>query len=245
MAALRLEDLDRACFQGVIPLLIATCGRDGEPNVTYLSQVHYVAAGRVALSCQFFNKTKRNVLENPFAAVTLYHPVTFEAWRMRLRYDHAETSGPLFDTMAVRIEVIASHTGMAGVFKLLSADVFDVLEIEPIPDFLLPPDPVLDAQPPCPLPAGPLTELRGLQVVSERIARAHDLDGLLNGAPAALDELFGFAHSMVLEPCEDGDTLVAIASHGYGSEGIGAEVQVVTASSALPPSGAAWCGWPG
>jgi hypothetical protein len=220
----RLDEL-RHCFQGVIPSLIATCGRDGEPNVTYLSQVHYVDANHVALSCQFFNKTKRNVQENPYAAVVFYDPVTFEAWRLKLRYLRCETSGPLFDAMALRIQVIASHTGMAGVFKLISSDIYEVLALEALPGFLLPPDPLLDATPSAQVSAaGPMTEIRGLQAVSERIARARDLDALLNGALLALDEMLGFAHSMVLLSDECTHRLVTIASRGYGEQGIGAEV---------------------
>jgi hypothetical protein len=42
--------------------------------------------------------------------------------------------------MALRIQVIASHTGMAGVFRLISADVFDVLACEHIDGFLVPED---------------------------------------------------------------------------------------------------------
>ncbi len=223
MMTAALKDL-APCFQGVIPAMMATCSRDGEPNVTYISQVHLIDAGHVALSRQFFNKTTRNIDENPLATVLLMHPVTCEAWRLRLRFLHAEKSGELFDSMSLRIQVIASHTGMAGVFRLISADVYQVLALEPVEDFLLPPDPVLDAVPQPGVP-GPLTELRGLQVVSERIARAQDLESLLAGSLEALDELFGFSHSMVLLPDDGGRRLVAIASRGYGEAGIGAEVE--------------------
>jgi len=222
--ATRLEDLVN-CFQGVMPSMIATCSLDGEPNVTYLSQVYYVDPKRVALSCQFFNKTKRNVLENPHATVIVHDAVSFDSWRLRLRYHHEETSGELFDMMATRIDVIASHTGMAGVFKLISADVYDVLAVERVEGFMLPPDPVLDAVPTPVTGAGPLTELRGLQVVSERIARAGDLESLLAAALTALDELFGFSHSMVLVPDDAGTRVVEIASRGYGAHCTGAEVR--------------------
>lgn len=218
----RLEELG-PCFQGIVPAVISTCSAEGEPNVTYLSQVHYVDPGHVALSCQFFNKTRRNVAENPLATIQLYDPRTTEAYRLRLRFDHSEMAGPLFDTMATRIQVIASHTGMSGVFRLLSADVYQVLSVERIDGFLLPADPAA-ADLPCDAVPGPLTELRGLQAVSQRIARACDLDGLLSGALGALDEVFGFRQSMVLVHDESGQRLVTIASHGYGEQGIGAEV---------------------
>jgi hypothetical protein len=114
---------------------------------------------------------------------------------------------------------------MSGVFRLISADVFDVLELERIDGFLLPAETAVaptaaasDAH-----AQGPLTELRGLQVVSERIARAADLDGLLTDTLAALDDLLGFSHTMVLVPADCPDRFVAIASRGY-EEGIGAEV---------------------
>jgi small neutral amino acid transporter SnatA (MarC family) len=157
------------------------------------------------------------------ATVLLLDPLTLDSWRLRLRYDHAETEGPLFDGMALRIQAIASHTVMAGVFRLLSADVYEVLGVERLDGFLMPPDPMLDAAPAPPIASGPLTELRGLQAVSERINRAADLEALLSGAMAALDELLGFQHAMALVPCEAGH-LVALASRGYGPGGIGAEV---------------------
>ncbi|MBL8858112.1 MAG: GAF domain-containing protein [Planctomycetes bacterium] len=218
----RLAEL-QPCFQGVIPSLMATCSADGEPNVTYISQVYYVDEKHVALSCQFFNKTRRNVAENPYATVVLHDPITFETWRLLLRFVRAETEGALFDQMSMRIQVIASHTGMAGVFRLLSADVYDVLSCDPVEGFLMPPDPVLDALAPPTVP-GPMTELRGLQLVSERIARAVDLDGLLAETLLGLDETLGFSHSMVLLADDCTGRLVSIASRGYGAAGIGAEV---------------------
>jgi GAF domain/Pyridoxamine 5'-phosphate oxidase len=226
VSAASLEALDACCFQGVVPTMLATCDRSGEPNVTYLSQVYLVDPRHVALSCQFFNKTKRNVLENPNAALFLHHPITFETWRLHIRYVRAETEGSLFDTMRGRIDSIASHTGMAGVFRLLSADVYEVLDLERVDGFLAPPDPVLDGSGAAALPAGPLTELRGLQVVSQRIALARDLETLLGGALEALDELLGFSHAIVLVPDETGARLFALASRGYGPGGVGAEVQV-------------------
>lgn len=210
--SVRLEDL-APCFQGVIPAIIATCSADGEPNVTYLSQVYFMDARHVALSCQFFNKTRRNVEENPYATVLVHHPVSFELWRFRLRYQRSEDSGELYDQMAMRIQVIASHTGMAGVFRLLSADIYEVLSVDPVVGFLEPPDPLLEAD--RPLVAGPLTELRGVQLVSSRISQATDLESLLFGALEAFDEILGFSHSMVLVPEETGRRLVTIATRGY------------------------------
>ena len=215
----------QACFEGVIPSLIATCSADGEPNITYLSQVYYVDRKHVALSCQFFNKTRRNIAENPHATVMLQDPLTFETHRLQLRFVRAETEGPLFDTMSMRIQVIASHTGMAGVFRLLSADVYEVLSCAPIEGYLMPPDPVLDARAPASV-AGPMTELRALQDVTERITRAADLEGLMSEALAALDECLGFSHSMVLLMDECTGRMVTLASRGYGAAGIGAEVSL-------------------
>ncbi|NUO50163.1 MAG: GAF domain-containing protein [Polyangiaceae bacterium] len=209
------------CFQGVVPALIATCAKDGTPNVTYLSQVFSVDERHVALSCQFFNKTKQNVLENPFACVRIYDPFTFECYRLELKYLRAELDGPLFDTMALRIQAIASHTGMTGVFKLLSADVYEVLSCEKQEGFIDVPDVVESDD-----PGGPRTELRGLQLVSQQVCRAPDLETLLSTVLESLEVALGFEHSMFLMPDETGEKLFAVASRGYGDEGIGAEIAI-------------------
>jgi hypothetical protein len=120
----------KPAMQGVIPSHVVTCSRDGIPNASVISQVYYVDADHVALSHQFFNKTTRNVRENPYAAACLTHPETFQTWDLELEYDHSETEGPIFEQMDMQIEAIASMTGMTGIFKLRSADVYRVLSVK-------------------------------------------------------------------------------------------------------------------
>jgi hypothetical protein len=121
-----LPDEIKAAMQGVIPSHVVTCAADGTPNASAISQVYYVDRDHVALSHQFFNKTKRNIEENPQAAVWLIHPETFETWDLELVFDHSEISGPIFDVMSMQIEAIASIVGMKGIFKLRAADIFRV-----------------------------------------------------------------------------------------------------------------------
>jgi uncharacterized protein len=83
----------------------------------------------VALSHQFFNKTKRNVEENPQAAVWVISPETFDAWDLELEFVRSDTTGPIFDIMEMQIEAIASMVGMKGIFKLRAADIFRVIAV--------------------------------------------------------------------------------------------------------------------
>lgn len=116
-------------MQGVVPSVVVSCSLDGEPNATIISQVYYVDQTRVALSYQFFNKTILNVRENPFVSAIVIHPETNQQWNLDLQYDHSETEGPVFDEMDMKIEAIASMTGMSGVFKLHAADIYRVLSV--------------------------------------------------------------------------------------------------------------------
>lgn len=220
-ASIRLSDLPR-CFQGVSPSLIATVDGRGVPNITYVSQVYYVDDRHVALSCQFFNKTRRNLDENPRACVEMYDPLTFQAYRLRLTFLRSEKHGPLFDTMSARIEAIASATGMKGIFRLIAADIFEVQSLEKVEGFLDADRPEVESE--ASSLAGIRSEVRGLQWVSERITRARDLESLLHAALEALEEYFQFTHTSVLLHDEACGKLVTLASRGYGESGIGAEV---------------------
>jgi adenylate cyclase len=210
------------CFQGIVPSIIATSDVHGVPNVTYLSQLYRVDDSHVAVSRQFFNKTSRNLDENPHAYVETLDPLTMQAYRFRLQFLRSEKSGPLFDLMRLRIDAIASHTGMAGIFRLIAADVFAVESVAMVDGFL--------AGPPPQVPEASLdglrTEVRGLQFVSDRINRAPDLESLLDVVLQALDEYFHFSHTIVLFADERGEKLVTMGSRGYGESGVGAEIRI-------------------
>ena len=218
-----LESL-ATCFQGLLPAQLFTCSRDGVPNAAYLSHVDYVDSTHVALSFQFFNKSRRNIAENPHALVIVLDPDTGQGWQMRLRYMRSETSGPLFDRMALRIEAIASYSGLKGIFKLRAADIYEVRAIEPaaetmgvVPTESIDRDIRAAAQ-------SPVFTLKAMQDLALRIQRADRLETLVDSILDGLDEIFGFKHSMILVPAEEPDTLVTIATHGY-PDGAGAEVR--------------------
>lgn len=217
--SLGLETLT-ACFQGLIPATLYTCAADGTPNSAYLSHVDYVDPTHVALSFQFFNKSRRNVEENPQALVRVVDPDTQQGWELRLRFTRSETSGPLFDRMAHRIEAIASYCGMKGIFKLRAADVYQVLSVAKVPEQPGHDVPALGRQAP-----DAVFTMRALQDLSERINRVDGLEALIDTILQGLDEIFGFTHSMFLLPGEQPRTLITIATHGYAENGAGAEVR--------------------
>ncbi|HJS57615.1 MAG TPA: pyridoxamine 5'-phosphate oxidase family protein [Vicinamibacteria bacterium] len=126
----RLPDEIRPVMDNGVPATIVTCSRDGWPNATIISQVYYVDATQVALSFQFFNKTIRNVRENPRAFVCLNDVAGSANWILQLEFDHSENAGPVFDEMDMRIEAIASATGMSGIFKLRAADIYRVKSVK-------------------------------------------------------------------------------------------------------------------
>jgi adenylate cyclase len=218
----RLSDI-RRCFQGVSPSVIATADGRGMPNVVYVSQVYFVDDRHVALSCQFFSKTRRNLDENPVACAEVMDPITLQAYRLRLKFLRSERSGPLFDTMSLRIDAIASHTGMTGVFRLIAADIFEVVCADVVPGFLT--GATVDAPEGASL-EGMRTEMRGLQWVSERINRSVGLESLLRGVLEALEEYFSFSHTAILLHDEANHRLTTMASRGYGESGVGAEVAI-------------------
>lgn len=122
----------RPVFRNGVPALLVTCSAAGEPNSTIISQAYWVDERHVGLSFQFFNKTVRNIRENPRASLCVMDFEEFRDYLLQLRYDHSETEGPVFDEMDLQIEAIASATGMSGIFKLRAADIYVVESVERI-----------------------------------------------------------------------------------------------------------------
>ena len=210
------------CFQGLLPAQLYTCSREGVPNAAFLSHVEYVDAAHVALSFQFFNKSRRNITENPHALAIVPDPDTGQGWSLRLRYVRSETEGALFDRMALRIEAIASYCGLKGIFKLRAADVYEVLAIEPVPEETG----ARAGERRGARAANPIFTINALQDFAVRIHRADSLDALVDSTLAGLEESFGFKQSMILVPSEEEGVLVTIATRGYPDSGAGAEVRI-------------------
>lgn len=205
-----LESL-RPCLDGAVPSVVATCAADGTPNVAYASQVHYVDAEHVALSYQFFSKTRENVLAHPYAMVQVVEPGSFRHYRLKVRYLRTETAGPLFEYMKAQLAGIAAQTGMDKVFVLRGADLYRVHDIEAV-------DPHL---PPAPPPPDALLRLRR---AFDHLGASDDLAGLADRALNVLTPAFGIRHALLTMLDETGAALYTLASIGYAASGVGAEV---------------------
>lgn len=209
-ASLSLESI-RSCFEGAIPSVLATCSADGVPNVSYLSQVEYVDATHVALTFQFFNTTRRNILANPHATLMVVHPFTGANYRLRLRYLRTEMAGPLFEKMKAKLAGIASHEGMTGVFRLQGSDVYRVEHVEEIPGHSVP------------YAAPRRNLLAAVRTCAQSIASHTDLAELFDGALQSLRDHLAIEHAMLLINDPATARLYAVASLGYERMGVGFE----------------------
>jgi adenylate cyclase len=204
----------RRCFEGAVPSAIATCASDGTPNVTKLSQVHYVDEAHVALTYQFFNKTRENVLANARATVEVIDPATAAHYHLYLEYLRTETEGPLFENMKARLAAIASHTGMSKVFRLLGSDIYRVRRIEAVPGGE---EPQAATRPDL---------LSGLRACLAGLAACSDLATLLDAALEGLGRNCDIQHSMLLMLDPNRECLYTVASRGYEHSGVGSEIRM-------------------
>ncbi|MDF3822329.1 pyridoxamine 5'-phosphate oxidase family protein [Leptospira sp. 96542] len=116
-------------LNGIVPSSMATCSKNGVPNVGVISQVFYVNENQVAISHQFFSKTSQNLQENPKAHIQVMDPSNSCPWFLEVEFSHSENSGEVFDQMDMQLEAIASTCGMEEVFSLEAAYIFNVLSV--------------------------------------------------------------------------------------------------------------------
>lgn len=201
----------RGAMEGFAASMLSTCDAEGIPNASLISQVHWVDDAHIALSYQFFNKTRANLLATKQACVLVVDPQTHAFHRMDLDYVETRSSGPLFETMKAKLAGIASHHGLEKVFRLLGADIFRVVRIEEV----VPPS------------AGPSS--RGNSLLSaarscvEDLARCRDFDDFPDAVLDGMTRHLGITNAILLIVENDG-RLFALGSRGYSMSGIGAEI---------------------
>ena len=220
MTALTLHDI-RRILDGGIPPTLCSASEDGVPHVNLLSHVEYVDANHVALTFQFFNRSRDNILATRRVALMVEDPLTGGSLSLQLRYLRTETHGPLFERLRAKLAGIAARSGMEQVFKLRGADVYEVLAIEPLQggtDL-----PIL--QPRCDLAAG-------ARAVSARLAECDDLASLVQTAMDGLRHELAIDHAILWLLDEGRQGLYALASMGYAHTGTGAELPLADAGLA-------------
>jgi adenylate cyclase len=205
----------RRMMEGVIPPVLCTASADRVPNVSYLSLCEYVDPLHIALSYQFFNRSRENVLATRRASLTLDDPYTGGGVVMQLEYQRTDTAGPVFERLRAKLVGVASHVGMDKVFHLRGADIYRVLELRRVPGRKELPA----AQPRVDLPTNS-------RLLSERMAHCEDMADLLDTMLCGLSDLLRISHAMLWLFDSSQQVLTLLASRGYEVDGAGAEISL-------------------
>jgi len=120
----------QGAFQGILPGVITTVSKENIPNLSYISQVHYIDNEHLAISWQFFNKTYKNIKDNPYFSVVVTSPTTFSQWKIDMNFIEALTEGDLFDEVELALEAIASMYKAEDIFKLQAIMIGKIVAIE-------------------------------------------------------------------------------------------------------------------
>ncbi|MBL0374528.1 GAF domain-containing protein [Rhizobium sp. KVB221] len=210
-----LADL-HACFEGVIPSIIATVSADGTPNISYLSHVVMIDDDHIALSNQFFAKTAANVRANPHATLMLVDGNNGTQYTLDIEFQRSVDNGVLFDHIALHLKASSAQVGMAGIMRLRSADIFRVHEIRIAKSNAEIRDEVANRRP---------AELTAVARIAEAIDRATDVGGIMDALLAGLSSELSCKHALVLLNDPAAGVLTTVGSIGYERSGLGSEVR--------------------
>ena len=205
----------RRMMEGVVPPVLCTASAERVPNVSYLSLCEYVDPLHIALSYQFFNRSRENVLATKRACLTLDDPYTGAGVVLQLEYLRTETEGPVFERLRAKLMGVASHVGMDKVFHLRGADIYRVLEMRRVP-----------GRKEFPAAAPRVDLAANSRLLSERMAHCEDLAELLDTLLGGLSDLLRIDHAMVWLTDASQQALTLLASRGYEIGGAGAEISV-------------------
>jgi hypothetical protein len=203
----------RRMLEGVIPPAMCSVSADGVPHVNYLSHAEYVDPEHIALTFQFFNRSRANVLATRRIALAIDDPFTGALVEIQLEYVRTEMSGPVFERLRAKLAGIAAHTGMEKVFSLQGADLYRVLELRRLDPFTALPG----LQPRCDIATG-------ARVLSQRLADCSELPELLQTAMEGLQRELRIDHAILWMLDEARQGLFTLASCGYARSGVGAEM---------------------
>ncbi len=213
---IRLRDLG-ACFEGVIPSILATASADGVPNISYLSHVEFVDDAHVAVSNQFFSKTAANLQANNQATLLLVDPRDGDQYRLNVTFDRSLDAGALFDAMAAQLSASSAQIGMQGVMRLRGVDLYRVDRVEAVQS----PTIAIANR-----PSAADRHLAAAATLAARIAEASDIATIIDAVLDGVRDGFGFANTMLLLKEPSGARLVTVGSRGYAWSGVGSEVAV-------------------
>jgi hypothetical protein len=218
--ALQLRDV-RRLLEGVIPPAMCSVAADGMPHVNFLSHAEYIDDEHVALTYQFLNRARANVLATGRVALSVEDPIGGGSVLLQLRYLRTDTEGPVFERLRAKLAGIAAQTGMEKVFHLRGADLYRVEALRK----LNPVHPLPGLVPRCDLAVG-------VRRMSEQLAEAADLRSLLAAFTVGLQRDLRIGHAIVWMLDEQRQGLYTLASIGYDSGGTGAELPLAEAGLA-------------
>ncbi|MBC7121048.1 MAG: pyridoxamine 5'-phosphate oxidase family protein [Candidatus Methanosuratus sp.] len=112
--------------------VVGTASRDGVPNAVPIGVGRFVDEERLALVDNYFQKTRKNLEENPYAAVTFWVSeekegkiVTNEGYQLKGRVEIQET-GELYERIKAETKAIRADFPVKAIVLLRVEEIYDV-----------------------------------------------------------------------------------------------------------------------
>ncbi|MCQ5377647.1 MAG: pyridoxamine 5'-phosphate oxidase family protein [Candidatus Methanomethylicia archaeon] len=110
----------------------ATCSKDGVPNTVPLGVGRFLDDETLIVIDNYFMKTRKNIEENPRAAVSFWvseekegKVITKEGYQMKGTVTVQE-SGPLYDQMKAEIKAIRADFPVKAIVLMKVEEIYDV-----------------------------------------------------------------------------------------------------------------------